>query len=123
MVEETVWHGRRRKEEERRKPWPLPPPQFPLETETPEILAFGKTPQTELDPRWIQPAPTPTRGLVYRPPLPVPETPPVSRRRRRIAVESVSMPIATVDEPMLRRRQRNRQEEDLILALLMQGVL
>jgi hypothetical protein len=116
-----VWHGRRRPSESRRKAWPLPPPQFAPE-KAPEILTFGKTEQTEAEPHWITPRHTKPRGqyrgLVYRPPQTVEPAPPTPTSPLRVVVPPLPPALDSVRTP-----RHDQQEEELILALLMQGLL
>lgn len=120
-VSSDAWVGRR--DHPTRKAWPLPPPQFPVEEEPPALLTLGETPQTALVPEWIQTVkrkPRGTyRGLVYRPSIETPAPTPVVRAIQK----PMLMPSNPIDETPIRRKRQQRQEDDLILALLMQDAL
>lgn len=118
-----AWVGRRRPHDEpTRKAWPLPPPQFHVE-QSPKVLTFGDKPATALKPVWLdtlrrKPRGT-YRGLVYRPSIETSAPTPVVRAIQK----PVLVPISPIDETQIRRKRQQRQEDDLIIALLMQDAL
>lgn len=127
-AEEDVWHGRRRKEPQRRKAWPLPPPQFHVEQDALAFQVLHDAPAQSPIPTWMVPRPRKPkgvyRGFVYRPPGIEP-------------AQEVSVPIS-VAAPVYQEGQENRllrqaaqalklarrqREERLVFALIAQGKL
>jgi hypothetical protein len=125
---DEAWIGRRRPHDEpRRKAWPLPPPQFPVESTPPAILTFGDTPKTAFVPEWVKPdkhKPRGTyRGLVYRPSIETTAPEPVVSRITKPTIQVSVVPAQIVDDSQEKRRLQRRRDEDIILALLMQDEL
>ena len=127
VIDQDVWHGRRRPDDHKRKAWPLPPPQFQVEESSPEILTFGDTPSTALTPEWLQPRKHKPRGLyrgvVSRPSIETPAPEPIVTTIIPPAVIHEDTSTQQIEQDQIRRRQRRRDEESIILSLLMQGEL
>jgi hypothetical protein len=99
----------------KRKPWPLPPPHFPIEV-LPEVPEPKQAPSFD----WLdiekKPA-TGGRGLVYRP-QPVEVIKP--KTFKRVRPDSTVIDTSAADAIQARRR---REEEEVIISLLMRDEL
>lgn len=122
---EDVWHGSRRSTSEKRKAWPLPPPHFPIVEEPSALVPVLPEPPAPALPAWQRPRGR-YRGMVYQAPV---ESSPVeiitspapTVRRERVILAQTTTPVRDDTWAKIKRRQRN--EDELILALLMQGEL
>lgn len=108
----------------KRRAWPLPPPAFPIIEEAPEVLTLGKA---EPVPKWVKVVESEpvikTDGPQYIPSKPEPVESKPRRIPRRIQARIVEHKEQGPTADEIIREWRRREEEEVVMALIMQGEL